>query len=66
MTAEEVLIQLPESSDMARLVRRVSEERLTWVVVPDCGVHAWEQREPESWALVSTWLAVHHVALVRI
>lgn len=66
MTAEEVLTQLPPSSDMARLVRRISEEQLTWVVVPNSGVLAWERREPASWAIVSTWLAVRHVALVRI
>jgi hypothetical protein len=66
MTADELLTQLQPDSEMARLVKRVSQERLTWVVVPNSGVLAWERREPMSWAIVSTWLSRHHVALVRI
>jgi hypothetical protein len=66
MTADELLTQLQPDSEMARLVRRVAQERLTWVVVPNSGVLAWEGREPASWAIVSTWLSIHHVTLVRI
>jgi hypothetical protein len=31
MSAEELLAQLPPNGDRARLVRRTSQEQLTWV-----------------------------------
>lgn len=66
MSAEEFLAQLPPNGDLARLVRRISQEQLTWVVVPDSGIIAWERQDPTRWARVSEWLLAHHVALVRV
>jgi hypothetical protein len=66
MSVEGLLAQLPPNCDLARLVRRVSQEQLTWVVVSDSGIIAWERQDPTNWARVSEWLVVHHVALVRV
>lgn len=66
MTAEELLTQLTPDSDLARLVRRISQDHLTWVIVPNSGIVAWELQDPAGWARVSEWLVLHDVSVVRV
>ena len=66
MTSTDLLIDLGPSSDLARLVERVTRDRLPWVVVSSAAVTAWMRRDPEAWAKVSAWLAERGVAVVRI
>jgi hypothetical protein len=44
-------------SELARLVERVWQEKRECVVVSARAVKAWEDREPQAWAAVRTWLA---------
>ncbi|HUM14766.1 MAG TPA: hypothetical protein VL086_03670 [Candidatus Nitrosotalea sp.] len=66
MTAADLLADLDSSSGLARLVKRVSLDRLPWVVVPSAGLREWQGRDPQAWAKVSAWLAEQGVAIVRI
>lgn len=58
--------ELGPNSDLARLVERVTQTRLPWVVVPGSAITRWEANDPAVWEKVSDWLAVHGVAIVRI
>jgi hypothetical protein len=66
MTTSDLLTDLGPGSDLARLVERVTSDRLPWVVVSTTAVTAWTRRDPEGWAKVSRWLTERGVALVRI
>ena len=66
MTTGDLLIDLVSNSDLARLVQRVTQEQLPWVVVSGAAVTDWARRDPEGWARVVAWLADQGVALVRI
>jgi hypothetical protein len=66
MTSTDLLIDLGRSSDLARLVERVTRDQLPWVVVSGAAVTAWMRRDPDGWAKVSAWLAERGVAVVRI
>jgi hypothetical protein len=66
MTTSDLLDDLGTNTDLARLVQRVCEYRLPWVVVSSAAVTGWMQRDPEGWQKVSDWLAAEGVALVRI
>ena len=66
MTSTDLLIDLGESSDLARLVERVTRDQLPWVVVSGVAVTAWMRRDPDGWGKVSAWLAERGVAVVRI
>jgi hypothetical protein len=66
MTTADLLTDLRSNSDLARLVQRVTEDRLPWVVVSSAAVLAWTRRDPDGWAKVSAWLEERGVALVRI
>jgi hypothetical protein len=66
MTTADLLTVLGPDSDLARLVQRVADDRLPWVVVSNAAVASWTRRDPGGWAKVSTWLATRGVTLVRI
>jgi hypothetical protein len=66
MTTADLLDDLGADNDLARLVRRVCQDQLPWVVVSSAAVAAWMRRDPESWQQVADWLAAQGVALVRI
>lgn len=66
MTSTDLLVDLGQSSDLARLVEHVARDQLPWVVVSGAAVAAWMRRDPDGWAKVSAWLAERGVAVVRI
>ena len=66
MTSTDLFTDLGPSSDLARLVERVTRDRLPWVVVSSAAVTAWMRRDPDAWAKVSAWLAEQGIAVVRI
>jgi len=66
MTTTDLLDDLGADTDLARLVRRVCQDQLPWVVVSSGAVAGWMQRDPKGWQKVSDWLAAQGVALVRI
>ena len=54
------------STDLARLVERVRQNRQPWVVVASTALTSWERRDPTGWNKVSEWLAANGVTIVRI
>jgi hypothetical protein len=66
MTAADLLDELGADTNLARLVRRVCQEQLPWVVVSSAAVSSWMQRDPQGWQKVSDWRAAQGVALVRV
>lgn len=66
MTTEDLLTRLYANTDLTLLVKRVSAQRVPWVVVSTAATAEWERRHPVAWAQVSEWLAAEDVALVQI
>jgi hypothetical protein len=66
MTTADLLDDLGADTDLARLVWRVCQDQLPWVVVSSAAVAAWMRRDLKSWQKVADWLAAQGVALVRI
>lgn len=58
--------ELAGNDDLIRLVERVTQTRLPWVVIPGFAITRWKMEDPVGWEKVSEWLAVHGVAIVRI
>jgi hypothetical protein len=58
--------ELAGNQDLIRLVERVTQTRLPWVVIPGSAITRWKRDDPAGWEKVSEWLAVHGVAIVRI
>jgi len=65
-TTADLLDDLGADTDLARLVRRVCQEQLPWVIVSGAAIAGWMQRDPRGWQEVSDWLATRGIALVRI
>jgi len=58
MTADELLAQLRASkTDLARFVEVMLRDQRADLVVPASAVRAWQEREPQTWAMVRDWLA---------
>ena len=58
MTTDELLAQLRGSkTDLARFIEIMQRDRLPELVVPANAVRAWQEREPQTWAMVRHWLA---------
>jgi len=58
MTADELLAQLRGSkTDLARFVEVMLRDQRADLVVPAGAVRAWQEREPQTWAMVRDWLA---------
>ena len=66
MTSADLLGDLGSNSDYDWLVQHVSQDRLTWVVVPQAGVAHWIRLDPEGWLKVAQWLRQQGVTLVQI
>jgi len=54
------------NEDLMRLVERVTQTRLPWVVIPGSAITRWKTDDPTGWEKVSKWLAAHGIAIVRI
>jgi hypothetical protein len=58
MTADELLAELRGSeTDLGRFVEATLRSQLPHLVVPANAVRAWQEREPQTWAMVRDWLA---------
>jgi hypothetical protein len=67
MTAEDLMIELRSSrTDLARLVEAATRNQITRLVVPQRSVAAWEEREPETWTKVRSWLAARGIAILSV
>lgn len=67
MTTEELLVQLRGSkTDMGRFVEAMLRDRLPYLVVPANAVRAWQEREPQTWAMVCDWLAEQGKSVVQV
>lgn len=62
----DLIAELGSKTDLAALVKRVSQNDLPRLVVSSAAVAAWTRRDPAAWARVSQWLAAKGVAIVRI
>ena len=60
------LTDLAPNVDLTRLVERVSQSRLPWVVVSTAAVERWTSRDPEGWSKVLQWLEGQGITLVEI
>jgi hypothetical protein len=63
-TTDALLARLRPNTDLSRLVVRVSEGGLPWVVLSREALAAWARRDPEGWKEVSAWLGARGVTLV--
>jgi len=66
MTTEDLLTKLSANTDLTLLVKRVSAQKIPWVVVSSAATADWQRRDPAAWTHVSEWVATRGVALVRI
>ena len=58
MTTEELIVQLRESrTDLGRFVEAMLRDELPHLAVLVNALCAWQQREPQTWAMVCDWLA---------
>ena len=64
--AVKLRLELGGNDDLIRLVERVTQSRLPWVVIPGSAITRWNVDYPVGWQKVSEWLAVRGVAIVRI
>ena len=67
MTSDEVLVQLRGSkTDLGRFVEAMLRDQLPYLVVPANAVRAWQEREPQTWAMVHDWLAEQGKSVVQV
>ena len=67
MTTDELLAQLRGSkTDLARFIEIMHRDRLPELVVPANAVRAWQEREPQTWAMVRDWLAEQGKSVVEV
>ena len=67
MTTDELLAQLRGSrTDLGRFVEIMLRDQLPQLVVPAKAVRAWQEREPETWAMVCHWLAERGKSVVQV
>jgi hypothetical protein len=66
-TAMELLVQLRGSrTDIGRFVEAMVRDELPNLVVPADAVRAWQEREPQTWAMVCDWLAEQGKSVVQV
>jgi hypothetical protein len=53
-------------TDLGRFVEVLIRELLPYLVVPANAVRAWQEREPQTWAMVSDWLAEQGKSVVQV
>ena len=67
MTADELLVRLRGSrTDLGRFVEIVLRDELPHLVVLAKAVRAWQEREPQTWAMVCDWLAEQGKSVVQV
>ena len=67
MTADELLAALRGSkTDLGRFVETMLRDQLPNLVVPVAAVRAWQEREPQTWAMVCIWLPVQGKSVVQV
>jgi hypothetical protein len=67
MTADELLAQLRGSkTDLKRFVEIMLRDESPHLVVPAKAVRAWQDREPQTWAMVCDWLAEQGKSVVEV
>ncbi len=67
MTTDELLAQLRGSkTDLGRFVEAMLREQFPNLVVPAKAVRAWQEREPQTWAMVCDWLAAQGKSVVLV
>ena len=67
MTADELLATLRGSkTDLGRFVETMLRDQLPNLVVPAAAVRAWQEREPQAWAMVCDWLAEPGKSVVQV
>ena len=67
MTTDELLARLRGSkTDLARFVEIMLRDPQVDLVVPAKAVRAWQEREPQTWAMVCDWLAEQRKTVVQV
>jgi len=67
MTADELLVQLRGSkTDLGPFVETMVRNQLPYLVVPASAVRAWQETEPQTWAMVCDWLAEQGKSVVQV
>jgi len=67
MTTDELLAQLRGSrTDLGPFVEIMLRDQSPQLVVPTKAVRAWQEREPETWAMVCDWLAEQGKSVVQV
>ena len=67
MTTDELLATLRGSkTDLGRFVETMLRDQLPNLVVPTAAVRAWQEREPQTWAMVCDWLAAQGKSVVQV
>jgi len=67
MTVDELLVQLRGSkTDLGRFVETMVRNQLPYLVVPASAVRAWQESEPQTWAMARDWLAEHGKSVVQV
>ena len=67
MTANELLATLRGSkTDLGRFVETMLRDQPPNLVVPVTTVRAWQEREPQTWAMVCIWLAAQGKSVVQV
>lgn len=52
--------------DLGRFVEAMLRDQLPHLAVPANAVRAWQEREPQTWALVCDWLAEQGKSVVLV
>lgn len=53
-------------TDLARVLEAASRNERPYVIVPAKAVKAWQEREPQIWAKVLSWLASQGKSVVTV
>ena len=66
-TADELLARLRGSkTDLSRFVEAMRWNQQPHIVVSTNAVRAWQEREPQTWAMVCDWLAEQGKSVVQV
>lgn len=66
-TTDELLAQLRGSkTDLGRFVEAMRRDQQPHMVVSTNAVRAWQEREPQTWAMVCDWLAQQGKSIVQV
>ena len=66
-TTDELLAQLRGSkTDLSRFVKAMRRNQRPHMVVSTNAVRAWQEREPQTWAMVCDWLAEQGKSVVQV